>query len=121
MENGGGHIQRHGVRNNRYGNIDLKGVEEMKESKKISHVEIYYDDSSMERISNEERADKKLTKKQTDWIISQCLSDFEDFRNRNTPQEEVTLDNYKEIDIDYFSDMHHSHFQMCISLLNSLS
>lgn len=91
------------------------------EKKKILHVEIYYEDSSMDRICNEEKEDKKLTKKQIEWIIEEALNDLNNFRNYNTPQKEVTLSNYKEIDIGYFSDMGHSHFQMCISLLNSLS
>ena len=89
------------------------------ENKKISHVEIYFEDSSMESISNEEKEDKKLTKKQIDWIIKGCLNDLNNFRNY--PEErKVTIDNYNIFDEDVFSGICHSEYQMLISLLNTL-
>ena len=90
------------------------------ENKKISHVEIYYEDSSMERISNEEKADKKLTKKQIEWIIEDCLSDLNNFRNRYQEEREVTIDNFNTFNEDVFSGLQHSEYQMLISLLNAL-
>jgi len=92
---------------------------EMK-NKKISHVEIYYEDSSIDRISNEEKGDKKLTKKQIKWIIEESLSDLNDFRNRCQEEREVTINNYNEFNEDIFSDLPHSEYQMLISLLNTL-
>lgn len=88
--------------------------------KKISHIEIYYNDSSMERIDNEEMEAVSLSKKQKKYITDGALNDLNNFRRYDCPQKKITAKNYKELDIDYFSDMEHSHFQMCISLLDSL-
>lgn len=88
-------------------------------NKEISHVEIYYADSSMERISNEKKVDKKLTKKQIEWIIKQCLSDLNNLRNRCREEREVTINNYNEFDEDIFLDISHNEYQMLISLLNT--
>ena len=89
-------------------------------NKKISHVEIYYKDSSMERICNEEKEDKKLTKKQIEWIIKGCLNDLDNFRNRCQEEREVTINNYNTFDEDVFSGISHSEYQMLISLLTAL-
>ena len=90
------------------------------ENKKIKHIEVYYEDSSMDRICNGERDDKKLTKKQIEWIIEGCLSDLNNFRNRCRDEREATINNYNSFNEDIFSDMEHSHYQMLISLLDDL-
>lgn len=90
------------------------------ENKKISHIEIYYEDSSMDRICNEKKADKKLTEKQIEWIIEECLNDLNNFRNRCREEREVTINNYNTFNEDVFSDLPHSHYQMLISLLDAL-
>lgn len=89
------------------------------ENKKISYVEIYYEDCSMDRICNEEKKDKHLTKKQIEWIIEESLNELNNFRNY--PEErKVTINNYNEFDEDVFSGLPHSVYQMLISLLNAL-
>jgi len=88
-------------------------------NKKISHVEIYYENGSMERISNEEKEDKKLTKKQIEWIIEESLNELNNFKNCSE-EREVTINNYNEFDEDIFSGLPHSEYQMLISLLNTL-
>ena len=90
------------------------------EKKKITHIEVYYEDSSMDKICNEERIDKKLTQKQVDWVIKNCLSDLNGFKNCCATDKTVTIDNYKDFDEDIFSDLPHSHYQMLISLLDAL-
>lgn len=89
-------------------------------NKKVSHVEIYFEDRSMESFSNEEKEDKKLTKKQIKWIIEASLSDLNDFRNRCQEETEITINNYNEFNEDIFLDLPHSEYQMLISLLNTL-
>lgn len=88
--------------------------------KEIKHVEIYYADDSMERISNEETTDKKLTQEQVEYMIDGAISDLNNFRDYGANPNKVTIDNYKESDEDDFSDMQHSHFRMCISILDAL-
>lgn len=88
--------------------------------KKISHVEIYYEDSSMDRICNEEKVDKKLTKKQIEWIIEDCLSDLNNFRNRYSEEREATIGNFNTFNEDVFSGLPHSEYQMLMSLLTTL-
>ena len=90
------------------------------ENKKISHIEIYFEDSSMESISDEEKEDKKLTKKQIEWIIEGSLSDLNDFRNYCQEEREVTINNYNDFNEDIFLDLQHSEYQMLISLLDTL-
>ncbi len=92
----------------------------MMKNKKISHIEIYYKDSSMDRISNEEKTDKKLTAKQRDWLIEQNITDLNSCKNCSMTDKKVTLENYKEFDEDVFSDMPHSWYKMVISLLDTL-
>jgi len=89
------------------------------ENKKISHVEIYFEDSSMERISNEEKEDKKLTKKQINWIVEESLSELNNFKDCSE-EREVTINNYNEFDEDIFSGLPHSNYQLLISLLDTL-
>jgi len=89
-------------------------------SKEISHVEVYYKDSSMERISNEELVDKKFTKKQLEWIKDGCLSDLNNFKDCDAKEGKVTIENFKTFKEDDFSDMQHSMYQMLISLLDVL-
>lgn len=94
----------------------------MSNKKNISHVEIYFEDSSMERIynCNERTIDKKFTKKQVKWIIEEILNQLNGFLDYSK-SEEVTVDNYKNFDEDSFSNIPHSEFQMLISLLDVLS
>ncbi len=89
--------------------------------KKITHVEIYYEDSSMEKICNEERTDKKLTKKQIQWIIDSALCELNNFKTCYAKTfGPVTIINYKEFEEDDFQDLPHSEYQMMIYLLDSL-
>jgi len=88
-------------------------------NKKISHVEIYYEDSSVDRICNEEKVDKKLTKEQIEWIIGESLNELNNFKNY-PEKRKVTINNYKEFDEDTFSGIQHSEYQMLISLLTAL-
>lgn len=88
-------------------------------NKKISHVEIYYEDSSMDRICNEEKVDKKLTKKQMEWIIGESLNELNNFKN-HPEKRKVTINNYNEFNEDTFSGLPHSAYQMLISLLTAL-
>lgn len=90
------------------------------ENKKISHVEIYFEDSSMERISNEEKEDKKLTKKQIEWIIEGSLNELNNYEKLFDAEKEVTINNYNEFNEDIFSGLPHSEYQMPISLLDAL-
>lgn len=92
----------------------------MKNNNEISHVEIYFADSSCIRLNNEEKFDKKLTKKQINWIIEECLQELNNFKTCYAKKEKVTIQNYNDFVEDDFSDLPHSEFQMIISLLNSL-
>lgn len=74
----------------------------------------------LKKISNEGKTDKKLTQKQVEWIIDVCLNDLNDFRNRCSTEEEVTINNHTEFNEDVFLDLPHSEYQMLISLLDTL-
>ena len=87
--------------------------------KKISHVEIYYEDESMERISSEKPIDKKLTKKQVEFIIDECLTTIDNFRRYDAPVKKVTIDNYKQLVRDH-TDMTNEHFNMLVSILDTI-
>lgn len=88
------------------------------ENKEISHVEIYYEDSSMYRICNDEKSDKKPSKKQIEWIIDECLNELNNFKNCSE-ERKVTISNYNTFNEDLFPDLPHSEYQMLISLLNT--
>lgn len=89
--------------------------------KKISHVEIYYADSSMEKISNEETVKKEFTKKQLDWIKNSCLNELGNFKTCYAKiKDPVTIKNYRDFKEDDFSDIPHSDYIMLISLLDAL-
>jgi hypothetical protein len=90
-------------------------------NKKISHVEIYYTDSSMDKISNEKTEDIKFTKKQLTWIRDECLNELNNFKTCYAKKESVTIKNYNTFKEDDFSDIPHSEYQMMLSLLDTLS
>lgn len=63
---------------------------------------------------------KKLTKKQEEWVIEECLNELNNFRDRRQEEKEVTINNYSTFNETIFLDLPHSEYQMVISLLDAL-
>ena len=85
-------------------------------------MENVHDHLEMDIMKNmdDNMKDKKITKKQIKWIIKNCLSDLNNFRNRCRDEREVTINNYDTFNEDVFSDLPHIEYQMLISLLDDL-
>lgn len=90
-------------------------------NKKISHVEIYYEDGSMDRVNNEEAVAKNFTKKQLEWIEFECLNTLGSNKTCYAEiKDNVTMKNYKDFKERDFSDILHDEYQTVISLLDIL-
>jgi len=85
--------------------------------KKISHVEIYYDDSSMERISQEETKAVQLTKDENDYVIDQCLCELNGLKQRSGA--DLTIKDFKKLTEEDF-DIPHKRYHIIINLLEKL-
>ena len=87
----------------------------MKETK-ISHIEIYYKDGTMERIDNQQTEDVGFTESEKKWIKNICKIELNGLFTGNG---EVTLDNYGSFSEEDF-DLKHSEYQIIISILDKL-
>lgn len=97
-----------------------KHIKKIHKTKKISHIEIYFDDTSMERIDNEKpdcRRKELRSPRQIKWVISECLDILRGFNNT---KREVTLKNYRSFTEDNFAGIRHSEYFTIMSILDTL-